>query len=201
MKEKVVNVAIVAFIITTLLNFAVADDNLNSTEHQHYISKTYASAPASATHTAKNEDITGISLFITKINDGDNKAIIKKVIKGCEYSEETEISVINIGGTRVDEDGNVKLTFGRCNFPMIPGDRYLLFCEETEISDEMSKPQFRSFVGEWTYINLDNSNVLEISDETTIEEILSHSMATEDPYAAKYFLEMREEILNDYYIL
>lgn len=63
-----------AFIITTLLNFAVADDNLNSTEHQHYISKTYASAPASATHTAKNEDVTGISLFITKINDGDNKA-------------------------------------------------------------------------------------------------------------------------------
>lgn len=128
----------------------------------------------------------------------EQNAIIKKVFTGCEYPEETEISVITVGGTRVDEDGNVKLTFSRCNFPMIPGERYLLFCEETEISDEMSKPQFRSFVGEWTYINLDNSKVLEITDETSIEEILSYSMVTEDSYATKYFLEIREEILKNY---
>ncbi|MGN0165506.1 MAG: hypothetical protein ACI39R_04930 [Lachnospiraceae bacterium] len=73
MKEKIVNTIIVIFILATLSSFAFADDNLNSSLHRHYISKTYASAPASATHTAKNEVIDGISIFITKINDGDDK--------------------------------------------------------------------------------------------------------------------------------
>ncbi len=90
MKEKVVNVAIVAFIITTLLSFAVADDNLNSTEHQHYISKTYASAPASATHTAKNEVINAVSIFVTKINDGDNKKSDYKYIRVYLYGGNSE---------------------------------------------------------------------------------------------------------------
>lgn len=99
MKEKVVNVAIVAFIITTLLSFAVADDNLNSTEHQHYISKTYASAPASATHTAKNEVIDGVSIFITKINDGDNQSSNYKYVRVYLYGGNSETAWISDADT------------------------------------------------------------------------------------------------------
>lgn len=85
MKEKVVNMLIVAFICVTLLNPADAVHNLNSSTHRHYIAKTYASAPASATHTAKNEQIEGVSVYISKINNGDDEESDYKYIRMYLY--------------------------------------------------------------------------------------------------------------------
>lgn len=71
MKEKIVNLSIVLFIITTLIGPAFADHNLNSSIHRHYIAKTYQAS--SAAHNAKNEEYAGFRFYISKINDGNDK--------------------------------------------------------------------------------------------------------------------------------
>ncbi len=131
----------------------------------------------------------------------EQNAIIKEVYQGCKYEKGTEISVIHMGGASVDSEGNVLLTTAYGLTPFIPGDTYLLFCEETELSYEMDKPQFRSLIGGMSYLNIKNNKVTVIEEDVSVEEILESEFIAGDSYSEKYLLDIKHEILENYGLL
>lgn len=131
----------------------------------------------------------------------EQNAVIKEVFRGCNYEEGTEISVVQMGGATAYDNGETTLFFAYNMKPMIPGDTYLLFCEETELSYEMDKPQFRTCIGLFSNININNNNVIIVGEDTPVEDIFNAEILVGDPYSDEYLLEIRNEMLREYGLL
>lgn len=131
-------------------------------------------------------------------NTFEQSAVIKEVIEGCKYQNGTEITIVQNFGTNIDEDGNVELFTGYGKAPLIPGDKYIVFCEETELSSDLDKPQFRILIGSYSYLSLSNNNVTVVDENTTVEEVLNSEFITTSMLDAPYLLDLKQKVF-DYY--
>ncbi|MGN0165505.1 MAG: hypothetical protein ACI39R_04925 [Lachnospiraceae bacterium] len=131
----------------------------------------------------------------------EQNVFIKKVFEGCSYEEETDISVIFNFGASSDSEGNVTLNTAYGQPPLIPGDTYLIFCEETELSADMNRPQFRVFAGANSYLNVNNNKVTVISSGVTVDEVLKSEFIVGEQYSESYLLKIKNEILKNYGLL
>ena len=129
----------------------------------------------------------------------EQNAIIKEVYAGCKYEVDTEISLVQMGGVNISSDTDeVSIQFAYQNLPMVPGEEYLVFCEETELSYEMERPQFRTYAGANSIVSVDNDSVLVVDENTSVEDIFNAGIATKDAYGADYYEEYRKIILQNY---
>lgn len=138
------------------------------------------------------------NMYIQHDGTYEQNAIIKEVIQGCKYEEGTEITIVGLYGCSVTEEGEVKLMTPYGRPPFRSGEKYLLFCEESELSAEMEKPQFRTIVGSYSYLSLSNNNVVALEENPTVDEILNSEFVVRKMLSAPYVLEYKQEILEYY---
>ncbi len=129
----------------------------------------------------------------------EQEAIVKKVIKGTGIEEGKEITVLSSMSPAVFNEENEPLFAANYGFVIPkPGDKCLIVAEESEISENLERPQYRMVVNSFTCLNLENDKVAIAEENPSIDEILDCQFYVKSELDVKYVLEIKHEILRYY---
>lgn len=123
-----------------------------------------------------------------------------------------KIYVTRTGGIIVNQAAPEKVYVDTltCTNIMKPGDRYLVFCEESELSQLLDSkiPQFRCIIAKFGILNIDRDDEYAVTDYTTFSDkkffkynmLINQEFLTTSNNTLSEFIKFKHEIFSKYNI-
>ena len=148
-----------------------------------------------------------VNVFIAKVKEkltctNDmyvQQVYIEKVIGGDQELADHDAEIASYKSMKYSDDGQA--LFSGCSFRnlMLPGERYLIFCEKAETSDYYKTPKYRALMTPFSCLAVDSDNILPIEDEDTkYSDCVSREFLIKDQKTADVFMEIKHRIIKEY---
>lgn len=125
---------------------------------------------------------------------------VKKVIKGDQSLLNKDIDILSFLLIKEDEEGAVFAGSFHRNL-MIPGKKYAVFCEKSEISDYYPIPKYRTFMTTFSCLDLETDNIGTVdSMKEHYTDYTENEFFIMDKQTAEIYNDIKHNILEEFKI-